>query len=261
MTRLPARPAGPGSALRTVRWPWWAAWGLLVASSAATTASLVLHWGVCRGSMLQGTVVRGYVVDDGLSDACLRRMDGGVPFPYPPEPAEQVAGAAELGSLAMALAALAWAVLVAGLVPRRWPAAVALLPSAVTLVLAAQALVAARTPDRDPEAYPSGWLLLLVEVGAFIALMAVWRTTPTRVVPLVIVLWGSTAFGFIHLLLDYLGMLMISEADWDTPPGTGAGTALLLLVAAATAAVQATRLAPAQPSDLPRPELAPSTSG
>lgn len=239
--------AGTGSrpSLSPARWPWWAAWALLVGSAAAATASLVLHWRVCQGSMLQGSVLRGYAIGEvGFSDACLRRMDSSIPFPYPPEPAEQVAGASGLGGLAMALAALAWAVLVLGLRPRARVAVVAMLPSVVTLGLVGQALLAAGDPYRDPSAHSSLWLLLGVEVAALVALAAIrprTRSDARLLLPLVVVLWGSTAFGLVHAALDYGGMVLLSEADWDSPPGTGAGTALLLLLSATVAVLTAAR--------------------
>ena len=58
--------------------------------------------------------MRGYTYVREFSEACLRRMDGGIPFPYPPEPAEQTARASELGVAATVLTGLAWIVLVLG---------------------------------------------------------------------------------------------------------------------------------------------------
>ena len=67
------------------RWPWLTAATLLLGSAAATAASTYLHWLPCRGSMLSGSIFRGYAYGPAFSHACLRRMDGGLPFPYPPE--------------------------------------------------------------------------------------------------------------------------------------------------------------------------------
>jgi len=37
----------------------------------------------------------------------------------------------------------------------------------------------------------------------------------------VVVLWGTTAFGGIHTIAEFIVMVNFTEADWDTPPGTG----------------------------------------
>ena len=36
-----------------------------------------------------------------------------------------------------------------------------------------------------------------------------------------VVLWGTTAFGAIHTIVEYVIMTNFSEANWDSPPGTG----------------------------------------
>ena len=35
-----------------------------------------------------------------------------------------------------------------------------------------------------------------------------------------VVLWGTTAFGAIHTIAEYVAMIIFSERDWDDPPGT-----------------------------------------
>ncbi len=99
------------------RWPWSTTAVLMLAAAGAAAWAVHLHWLPCRGSLLSSSAIRGYRYGPDLTDACLWRMDGGLPFPYPPEPAEQTPWASELGVAAMALAGLAWLVLVLGL---RW---------------------------------------------------------------------------------------------------------------------------------------------
>jgi len=38
---------------------------------------------------------------------------------------------------------------------------------------------------------------------------------------LAVILWGTTAFGAIHTIAEYVAMIIFSGRDWDTPAGTG----------------------------------------
>jgi len=100
--------------------------------------------------MLSGSIIHGYSYGPELSDACLRRMDGALPFPYPPEPAEQTAWASELGVAATVLLGLAWITLVLGLGWSRRTKAAAALPGAASTVLAGVAAVAIGDAGRLP---------------------------------------------------------------------------------------------------------------
>lgn len=249
--RPPApRPAG--------RWPWWAAAVLLAAAAVATARSVQLHWLPCRGSMLDGTVLAPGR-EPGFTDACLRRMDTGLPFPHPPEPAEQVLRATELGLLALALAVLAWVVVVPTLRWSRRSVAVALLPAAASLLVAGQGLAAARTPGRGDGASLPVWLWIAPEALAVLALVLLRRWQPElrgrALVRVVVLLHGATAFGLVHAVAEYLGMTAVSSANWDVPPGTGAGTALGLLAAAL--ATVALAHPPALPHTAARPRPQP----
>ena len=179
--------------------------------------------------MLSGSIFRGYAYGPDFSDACLRRMDGGLPFPYPPEPAEQASWAAELGVAAMVAAALAWLVLVVGL---RWSpraAVVAALPGLALLGVAALAALASRDATRSPDAELPLWLWVIIDVTAIIALVAVGDRHDVR--RLALVLWGTTVFGLVQSAAAYLFMTgVVSDANWDVPPGTGYLTAAALLV-------------------------------
>lgn len=209
------------------RWPWFAAATLLLGAAAATAGSTYLHWLPCRGSMLSGSILRGFAYGPDFSDACLRRMDGGPPFPYPPEPAEQAPWAAELGIAAMVAAALAWLVLVVGL---RWPtraAVIAALPGLALLGVAVLAALTSRDATRSPDAYLPIWLWMSIDVAAVIALVAVRSRQDT--LRLVLVLWGTTAFGLVPSAGAYIAMGSFSDANWDSPPGTGYLTAAALL--------------------------------
>jgi hypothetical protein len=223
--------------MRERRWPWVVPSILLGAAAAATAWSTYVHWLPCRGALLSGSVVRGYRDGPAFSDACLRRMDTSLPFPYPPEPAEQTPWASELGVLAMALAGTAWLVLLLGVKWSMRTKVVAALPGLGTLILAGISAVATLDPARSAEDYISIWLWLTPDVAALVALAAIWRWQPgfrgRRFVRVLVLVWGTTAFSFAHTIGEYTLMFAFSEADWDTPPLTGYLTAAVLLVSAA----------------------------
>ena len=53
-----------------------------------------------------------------------------------------------------------------------------------------------------------------------------------RVLRLVVVLWGATAFGAIPTIAEYVVMINFSEANWDSPPGTGYLTVATITISA-----------------------------
>jgi hypothetical protein len=221
---------------------------LLLASAVAVIWSSYLHWLPCRGSMLSGSVLRGYAYGPEFTDACLRRMDTAPPFPYPPPAADTTVLTSALGVAATALAGLAWLVLAAGM---RWPlrmTAVAALPGLVTLVVAVVGGVALGDATRSRDSYLSGWLWLGIDGSAVIAAIAIlgWQrqVRGRRLLGLMLALWGSTAFGAIHEGCEYAVMIMLSEADWDSPPGTGYLTGVVLIISAVLTLVTFTQTPP-----------------
>jgi hypothetical protein len=238
------------------RWRWLAAAGLLLASAVAAGHSVYLYWLPCRGSMLSGSVLLGYAYGPDFSDACLRRMDTGMPFPYPGETAEQVAGASSLGVVAMVLAGLAWLVLVWGSGGAVRTEAVVALPGLLTVGLAGHAVLAA-------ESFAYGAVLMvlwiLVEIAAFVAVVVLLAQPSGRdgpPFPLLAAAWGSTAFGGFHQIADFSVMTIFSDANWDVPPGAGfLTTAVLALCAFVTLAYAIRWPEPAGRRDQPRPKL------
>lgn len=213
---------------------------LLVGSAASAAGALVLHWQPCRGFMLDASVLAGFA-DGNFSDACLRRMDAGLPFPYPPEPAEFTPLATGLGNLAMVFAALAGLVLALGLRGEVWLKTLLSVPALLTGLTAVVSALTAANPARDPERGLSLWLSVSNEIAAVVAVVVLvtdWTrqhgTRRTRAT-VIVLLWATTAFGLLHGAGDYLFMQMVSEADWDLPPGTGTVTVVVLLVGAAMA--------------------------
>lgn len=225
------------------RWPWVVTSVLLMASAVAAAWSTYLYWLPCRGTLLNGSVLRGFRYGPDFSDACLRRMDGGLPFHYPPELSEQTPWAPELGAVSMALAGTAWLVLVLGM---RWPVrtkTVAALPGVVTLTMAAGSAVA--TAD---------WLVMALEAAALVALVAIWRwqseVRGRDFVRVLVVAWGSTAFGVFHIFGEYILMTTFSDADWDMPPLTGYLTVATLVVSAILTVALTLRPAPSRSEDV-----------
>jgi hypothetical protein len=200
--------------VREQRWPWLLTAGLMLAAAVAAAWSTYLHWLPCRGSMLRGSIIHGYGYDYNggkFSDLCLRRMDG-----------DQGPWESELNVVAMVLLGVAWLALVLGL---RWqPRTKAV---AAVLGLATLALRDGSIPLM---------LLLNSELAAVVALVAILAWQPAvrgrRVLRLVVVLWGATAFGAIHTIVEYVVMINFSDANWDAPPGTGYLTVATITISA-----------------------------
>lgn len=217
------------------RWPWLVGALLLGLAAMATVLSAWLYWLPCRGSMLEETLL-DLRPGTSFSDACLRRMDGGPPFPSLPDPAERTVWVTELAALALVLTAIAWAsamMVLPGRVARVAGAACA----ALTLAMAAVLLAGSRNPGRGLDEASIG-LWILPEVAALVVVLFSWADLDHRGKRTLLVFsWGATAFGLGHVIVDYLLGVGLSEADWDSPPGTGFGTALVLLVAAVATVV------------------------
>jgi hypothetical protein len=215
----------------------------MLAAAAAAAWSTYLHWLPCRGSMLRGSVVHGYEYDyDGgkFSDLCLRRMDG-----------DQGPWESELQVVAMVLLGVAWLALVLGL---RWQVktkAVAGLPGLATLLVAGDVAIGNGGDDSFPL-----MLMLSIELCAVVALVAfsAWQPEPDgrHIRRLVVVLWGTTAFGAIHLIVEYVIMINFSDANWDDPPGTGYLTVAVITISAILTAIMTLRTPQMSADDMPR---------
>jgi hypothetical protein len=144
----------------------------------------------------------------------------------------------------MALLGVAWLALVLGL---RWQ----LRTKAVAAVLGLATL-----------AFRDGsiplMLLLNSEVAAVVALVVISAWQPEvhgrGVLRLAVVLWGTTAFGAIHTIVEYVIMINFSEADWDSPPGTGYLTVATITISAILTVIMTLRT-PKRAADVePRPD-------
>jgi uncharacterized membrane protein len=123
----------------------------------------------------------------------------------------------------MALLGVAWLTLVLGL---RWQLrtkAVAVLPGVAAVAVA---LLGAAGPDR----YEWSLLLmmglaLIMELLAVVALLWIVAWQPEvrgrQILRLVIVLWGTTAFGVVHVYIEHVIMIGFRFSTWNPPPGFG----------------------------------------
>jgi hypothetical protein len=122
----------------------------------------------------------------------------------------------------MVLLGLAWLALVLGL---RWQ----LKTKAVAAVLGL-AMLALR-----PSSIPM-MLLLNSELAGVVALVVISAWQPEvrgrGDLRLAVVLWRTTAFGAIHTIVEYVIMTNFSEANWDSPPGTGYLTVATITISA-----------------------------
>jgi hypothetical protein len=197
----------------------------MLAAAAATGWSTYLYWLPCRGSMLKGSVINHYVeLGSKFSSACKQAMDGDVALIVP--------WTSALNLLAMALLGVAWIALVVGL---RWQwrtMAVAGLPGLATLAvaLAGAATIGdarqAAVRHAEYDGTPVMGLVAFLELLAVIALVwiLVWQPEARgrRIAfRLVVVLSGTTAFGFVHVMTEYFTLVSFGGGNGDAPTGFG----------------------------------------
>ena len=189
-----------------------------MAAAAATGRSTYLYWLPCRGSMLRG-IIQGYGHGK-FSDDCSWQMDG--------DNASVMPWTSDLNLVAMALLGVAWLTLVLGL---RWQLrtkAVAVLPG---LAAVAVALLGAAATDRYEMSPLLMGLALIMELLAVVALLWVVAWQPEvrgrQILRLVIVLWGTTAFGVVHVYIEHVIMIGFRFSTWNPRPALGTSYAPL----------------------------------
>ena len=171
--------------------------------------------------------------------ACEARMDGDI--------SGQAPWTSEMFVLAMALAGLAWLTLVVGL---RWQLrtkAVAALPGLSTVGMALAVAVTIGDAERVEDNTLLTVLPVALEWSALLALTMIWVWQPEvrtrrRFLRVVVALWGTTAFGNFHQMLEYMIMIGFSERDWDDPPGTGYLTVATIAISAILLVIMTLRM-------------------
>ena len=85
----------------------------------------------------------------------------------------------------------------------------------------------------------------IIEWSAVVALSRSGHRQPDSRSPLLrlmVALWGTTAFGRFHGMLEYMIMIGFSDADWDTPPGTGYLTVAAITICAILIVIMTLRM-------------------
>jgi hypothetical protein len=85
-------------------------------------------------------------------------------------------------------------------------------------------------------------------------LVAIWAWQPEvrgRFLRLVVALWGTTASGRYHQMLEYMIMIGFSDRDWDTPPGTGYLTDAAITICAILIVIMTLRMPQSGADDEP----------
>jgi uncharacterized membrane protein len=232
------------------RWPWLVTAGLMLAAAVVTGRSTYLYWLPCRGSMLRG-IIQGYGHGK-FSDECSGQMDG--------ETSSLMPWTSDLNHVAMALLGVAWLTLVLGL---RWQLrtkAIAVLPGVAAVAVA---LVGAAGTDR----YEWSLLLmmglaLIMELLAVVALLWIVAWQPEvrgrQILRLMIVLWGTTAFGVVHVYIENVIIIGFRFSTWNAPPGFGYGIFATITISAILTVIMTLRTpkrrADAEPPVDPRAE-------
>jgi hypothetical protein len=201
------------------RWPWLLTAGLMLAAAAATGRSTYLYWLPCRGSMLRGSFINYYVdVGRKFSPGCKQAMDGDVALVVP--------WTSGLNLVAIALLGVAWLTLVLGLRWRWRTRAVAAVPGLATLAVAVAGAAVLGEPKPFEYTPPLMGLVMFLELLAVVALVCILVWQPEArgrdIGPrLVVVLSGTTAFGFVHVITEYFTMLSFGGGNGDMPIGYG----------------------------------------
>lgn len=195
----------------------------------------MLYWRPCAGSMLNGSILRGYQYESEFTAECLAVMDRGEMFILP----HQGVGWTQMGSLGAAagiLLACAWLVLLPALRLPRLVTLAAALPGLLGIALVVDSVVMSLGPETADDGIARA-LPALIDVSALLALITVAAAGVARrlLFRAAIVLLAATSTGLVHQITEYLLVIGLSDANWDTPPGSGLLTVVMcLLVALAT---------------------------
>jgi hypothetical protein len=221
------------------RWPWLLTAGLMLASAVAAAWSTYLYWLPCRGSMLSGLSFGYHHGGPDFSDACSWRMDGDIAYEVT---------LSELNIVSMGLLGVAWLTLVIGL---RWQwrtRVLAALPGLATL--AGAVAVAMTIGDLRYEDAPL-IVLATIELVAIVALfwIAAWQpeVRGRYIRRLLVVLWGTTAFGLVHLMTEYVIMGRLDRSNL----GYGYLTVAVITISAILTVIMTLRAPPKGAEDEP----------
>lgn len=214
---------------RSIRWLLAAALVAVAGLLEATAVALV--WRPCAGSMLNGSILLGYAYPTEFTQPCLAAMDSASVYPLL-EAGQDFTWAAAAGTTAAILLALSWLAVLPALAVTETSRLVAALPS---LLVLGGAGTSALWPSPAGTGWATAtWLLVLASLAIPPALLALAGAGVRGGLLLraTVVLLAATAPGAASRAVDYLVSIFTSDANWDTPPGTGWVTATLCLIAA-----------------------------
>lgn len=210
---------------------WLVSAGLLAVAAVLVGVAAALYWQPCVPDWPH------------YSEACLVAMDSSTGFPLPIGGWTVVGG---LGLVAALMLAAAWLVLLPTVRLSRPARFFFALPGLAVLAVAAAAVISTQDAAGN---WPPTWLYLAVDVALVPALFVLANSgvEGLLVARYAVVGLASTAVGLVHQLAEYIAALSLSDASWDTPPGTGLFTAgFLLLTAIATAVLWRTQGSPSR---------------
>lgn len=213
---------------------WLTSAGLLAGAGVLTGMAVTRYWQPCAENMLTGSVFNGYRYEPQFSDTCLSAMDEAPAFPLPTAGEGWTAGG-WLGVVAAVLLAAAWLRLIPSLRVSGLTRLVAALPGVIVIALAVSAAV--------PITWPPGSVdllgltaYLLVDVATLLAFAGL-AGSGMRGIELFrygLVLLAATSVGGVRQVLEYVVAVSLSDANWDSPPGTGYLTVAFIGLAALT---------------------------
>lgn len=211
------------------RWPWYLAGGLFLGAGVATGVAAWLLWLPCRGHLLDGTILVGYrsLSTSDFTDACNQAMDSGGWVGWPSAVDAQTTGLLAASGTAMCLLAAAWLVLVLSFCTTPLARLIGAGPGLANLVIGALLLM--RGVDVGPADLPDAVLIhMAIDLTAVLAIGAIAVTWGDDIFGLgraSLALAGVASMGVAGPIFDYVAMTVLSDNNWDTPPGTGFLTA------------------------------------
>jgi hypothetical protein len=211
----------------------WLLSAALIAAGAALEAAAVTHyWRPCAGSMLDGSILRGYQYESEFTAECLAAMDRAPMFVLPlPGSGWTLMGS--LGAAAAILLAAAWLVLLPALRLPRLVTLAAALPGLLGIAQVIDSTVISLGPETADDGIGRA-LAVLIEVTALLALVTIGAAGVggMLLVRSAIVVLAATSTGLFHQISEYIAAIVFSDANWDAPPGSGYFTVAMCLLAA-----------------------------
>lgn len=211
---------------------WLLSGALIVAGAALEAAAVLLYWRPCAGSMLNGSILRGYRYESEFTAECLAAMDRAPMFVLP-QPGLGWTLMGSLGAAAGILLACAWLVLLPALRLPKIVTLAAALPGLLGMALVINSAVMSLRPEAADEGLGRA-LPVLIEVSGLLALVIIGAAgvAGQLLARSAIVVMAATSTGLFHQIAEYIAAIVFSDANWDAPPGSGYFTVAMGLLAA-----------------------------